>query len=106
MSAGGCLVAVAQWQNTGSSGQKYPGFDSWWLPAFSLSSIFVSKTSNLSLTVKYLAATVVELLGSSMFEELHCLECSHKVLNHLFAEMPSTRQDKCTMVSLVAGNDQ
>ena len=96
MRAGGCPVAVAQWQSTGSSGQKYPGFDSWWL----------SKTSNLSLTVKYLAATVVELLGSSMFEELHCSECSHKVLNHLFAGMPSTRQDKCTMVSLVAGNDQ
>ena len=35
-------VAVAQWQSTGGSSQRCPGFDSRWLPAFSLSSIFAS----------------------------------------------------------------
>ena len=38
----GCLAVMAQWQNTGGSSQRCPGFDSWQLPAFSLSSIFVS----------------------------------------------------------------
>ena len=37
---GGCPTVVAQWQNTGYSGQRCPGFNSRWLPAFSLSSIF------------------------------------------------------------------
>ena len=36
---GGCLVVVAQCQNTGSSNQRCPGFDSWRQQAFSLSSI-------------------------------------------------------------------
>ena len=31
---GGCPVAVAQWQSTGGSSQKCPGFDSWRLLAF------------------------------------------------------------------------
>ena len=39
---GGCLAVMAQWQSTGSSSQKCPGFDSRQLPAFSLSSIFAS----------------------------------------------------------------
>ena len=39
---GGHLVVVAQWQSTGGSSQRCPGFDSWRLPAFSLSSIFAS----------------------------------------------------------------
>ena len=30
---GGCQVAVAQWQNTGGSGQGCPAFDSWRLLA-------------------------------------------------------------------------
>ena len=30
-------AVVGQWQSTGGSNQKSPGFDSWWLPAFSLS---------------------------------------------------------------------
>ena len=30
--AGGCRVAIDQWQSTGGSIQKCPGFDSWWLP--------------------------------------------------------------------------
>ena len=33
-------AVVAQWQNTGGSSQRCPGFDSWRLPTFSLSSIF------------------------------------------------------------------
>ena len=36
----GRLAVVAQWQNTGGSSQRCPGFDSWLLPTFSLSSIF------------------------------------------------------------------
>ena len=39
---GGCLAVVAQCQSTGGSSQRYPGFDSRQLLAFSLSSIFVS----------------------------------------------------------------
>ena len=39
---GGCLVAVAQWQSTGCTSQRCPGFHSWRLTAFSLSSIFAS----------------------------------------------------------------
>ena len=27
--AGGCPAVVAQWQNTGGSSQRCPGFDSW-----------------------------------------------------------------------------
>ena len=42
MRAGGCPAVVAQWQSTGGSSQRCPGFDSRWLPAFSLSSIFAS----------------------------------------------------------------
>ena len=33
-------AVVAQWQSTGSSSQRCPGFDSQQMPAFSLSSIF------------------------------------------------------------------
>ena len=33
---GGCPAVVAQWQSTGGSSQRYPGFDSRRLPAFSL----------------------------------------------------------------------
>ena len=40
--AGGYLAIVAQWQSTGCSSQRCPGFDSRRLPAFSLSSIFAS----------------------------------------------------------------
>ena len=29
MRVGGCLVVVAQWQSTGGSTQRCPGFDSW-----------------------------------------------------------------------------
>ena len=36
--AGCCPAVVAQWQSTGGSSQRCPGFDSW--PAFSLSSIY------------------------------------------------------------------
>ena len=32
--AGGCPAVVAQWQSTGGSSQRCPGFDSRWLPAF------------------------------------------------------------------------
>ena len=39
---GGCPAVVAQWQSTGGSSQRCPGFDSRRLPAFSLSSIFAS----------------------------------------------------------------
>ena len=35
-----CLAVVAQWQSTGGSNQRCPWFNSWQLPAFSLSSIF------------------------------------------------------------------
>ena len=31
-----CLAVVAQWQSTGNSSQRCPGFNSWRLPAFSL----------------------------------------------------------------------
>ena len=34
---------MAQWQSTGGSSQRFPGFDSRRLPAFSLSSIFVPR---------------------------------------------------------------
>ena len=34
MRAGGCPVAIAQWQSTGGSSQRCPEFDSRWLPAF------------------------------------------------------------------------
>ena len=34
MRVGGCLVVVAQWQSTGGSSQRCPGFDSRQLPAF------------------------------------------------------------------------
>ena len=44
--ANGYLVVVAQWQ---AAQARCPGFDSRRLPAFSLSSIFTSKTPNLSL---------------------------------------------------------
>ena len=37
--AGGCLAVVAQWQSTGSSSQRCPGFDSRQLPAFSLGQV-------------------------------------------------------------------
>ena len=37
---GGCLAVMAQWQSTGGSSQRFPGFDSLRLLAFSLSSIF------------------------------------------------------------------
>ena len=40
--AGGCPAVMAQWQSTGGSNQRCPGFDSRQLPAFSLSSIFTS----------------------------------------------------------------
>ena len=36
------LSLLMQWQNTGGSSQRCPGFDSRQLPAFSLSSIFAS----------------------------------------------------------------
>ena len=39
---GGCPAVVAQWQSTGGSSQRCPGFDSQQLSAFSLSSIFTS----------------------------------------------------------------
>ena len=38
----GCPAVMAQWQSTSGSSQRRPGFDYWWLPAFSLSSIFAS----------------------------------------------------------------
>ena len=43
-----CVVVVAQWQSTGckSQVQLLHGFDSRQLPAFSLSSIFISKHLN------------------------------------------------------------
>ena len=31
---GGCPAVVVQWQSTGGSSQRCPGFDSWRLPAF------------------------------------------------------------------------
>ena len=34
MRAGGCPAVVAQWQSTGGSSQRYPGFDSRRLPTF------------------------------------------------------------------------
>ena len=34
MRVGGCPAVVAQWQSTGGSSQRCPGFDSWQLPAF------------------------------------------------------------------------
>ena len=34
MRVGGCPAVVAQWQSTGGSSQRCPGFDSRWLPAF------------------------------------------------------------------------
>ena len=40
--AGGCPAVVTQWQSTGSSSQKCPGFDSRRLKAVSLSLIFAS----------------------------------------------------------------
>ena len=42
MRVGGRPAVVAQWQSTGSSSQRCPGFNSQWLLAFSLSSIFAS----------------------------------------------------------------
>ena len=39
---GGCPAVVAQWQSTGGSSQRRPGFDYWRLSAISLSSIFAS----------------------------------------------------------------
>ena len=39
---GGRLAVVAQWQSTGGSSPRCPGFDSRRLPTFSLSSIFTS----------------------------------------------------------------
>ena len=39
---GGCLAVVAQWQSNGGSSQRCPGFHSWQLLAFSLSSIFIA----------------------------------------------------------------
>ena len=39
---GGRPAVVAQWQSTGGSSQRCPGFDSRSLPAFSLFSIFTS----------------------------------------------------------------
>ena len=39
---GGCLAVMAQWQSTGGSSQRCPGFDSRQLLAFSLYSIFTS----------------------------------------------------------------
>ena len=44
--AGGCPAVVAQWQSTGGSSQRCPGFDSRRLPAFSLSSIFALEHLN------------------------------------------------------------
>ena len=44
---GGCPSVVAQWHSTGSSSQRCPGFDSQWLPAFSISSILPSSHLNL-----------------------------------------------------------
>ena len=38
---GGRPTVVAQWQSTGGSSKRCPGFDSWWLPTFLLSSIFI-----------------------------------------------------------------
>ena len=38
----GCPAVVAQWQSTGGSSQRCPGFDSRRLLAFPLSSIFAS----------------------------------------------------------------
>ena len=40
---GGCLAVMAQWQSTGGSSQRCPGFDSRRLLAFSLSSIYPQK---------------------------------------------------------------
>ena len=34
MRVGGRPAVVAQWQSTGGSSQRCPGFDSWRLPAF------------------------------------------------------------------------
>ena len=39
---GGSPVVVAQWQSTGGSSERCPGFDSRRLPAFSVSFIFTS----------------------------------------------------------------
>ena len=39
---GGCLAVMTQWQSTGGSSQRCPGFDSQQLPSFSLPSIFTS----------------------------------------------------------------
>ena len=41
-SVGGCPAVVVQWQSTGGSSQRCPGFNYWRLPAFLLSSIFTS----------------------------------------------------------------
>ena len=40
MRVGGHLAVMTQWQSTGSSSQRCPGFDSRRLQTFSLSSIF------------------------------------------------------------------
>ena len=36
MRVGGRPAVAAQWQNTGGSSQRCPGFDSWWLPGLAM----------------------------------------------------------------------
>ena len=43
MGVGGCPAAVAQWQRTGGSSQRCPGFDSWQLLAFLYFHLITSK---------------------------------------------------------------
>ena len=63
--AGGCPSVVAQWQSTGSSSQRCPGFDSRQLPAFSLSSIFA--INSFISSVRQDALSSVKLICSSVW---------------------------------------